>query len=41
MNDVPDSSSPEIAPAPTIIEPNDGPDEQGYRKTARMQAIEQ
>ena len=40
MDDVPDSSSPEIAPAPTTDEPDDGPDEQGYRKTARKQTFE-
>ena len=44
MDDVPDSSSPEILLAPdssaTTVEPNDGPDEQGHRKTARKQTFE-
>ena len=40
MDDVPDSSSPEIAPAPTTVEPDDGRDEQRYRKIARKQTFE-
>ena len=37
MDDVPDTFTPKIAPALTTVEPDDGPDQQGYRKMARKQ----
>ena len=39
MTDEPDSFRPKIAPALTTVEPDDGPDQQCYRKMARKQTI--
>ena len=40
MEDVLDSFTDQNAPAPTTVEADDGPDQQGYRKVARKQAFE-
>ena len=40
MDDVPDSFTTQNAPAPTTVEADDGPDQQGYRKVVRKQTFE-
>ena len=40
MDDMPDSFTPKNAPALTTVEPDNGPDQKGYRKMARKQTFE-